>query len=75
MEFSEIDRAEFFGLGTARKKIKFGQEKFIEELAAILGSNKKNSPNLPIERVQFYFLKVIVPIHAVKTGTNSGSTS
>lgn len=37
MEFPEIDRAEFFDLNTATKKIKAGQEGLIEELAAILG--------------------------------------
>ncbi len=31
-EFPEIDRAEFFDLPTARKKIKAGQEGFLEEL-------------------------------------------
>ncbi len=35
-EFPEIDRAEFFDLDAARKKIKAGQEALIEELAAIL---------------------------------------
>lgn len=35
-EFPEIDRAEFFDLDAARKKIKAGQEGLIEELAAIL---------------------------------------
>jgi predicted NUDIX family NTP pyrophosphohydrolase len=39
MEFPEIDQAEFFDLVTAKKKIKSGQEKFIEELRALLGSN------------------------------------
>ena len=38
MEFPEIDRAEFFDLDAAKKKIKAGQEKFIEELVAVLGS-------------------------------------
>ena len=38
MEFPEIDRAEFFDLDTARKKIKAGQEKLIEELESILRS-------------------------------------
>jgi predicted NUDIX family NTP pyrophosphohydrolase len=38
MEFPEIDQAEFFGLATARKKIKAGQEALIEELAAIVKS-------------------------------------
>ena len=36
MEFPEIDRAEFFGLATARRKIKAGQEGLIEELARLL---------------------------------------
>jgi predicted NUDIX family NTP pyrophosphohydrolase len=35
--FPEIDRAEFFDLGTAMKKIKAGQEGLIDELVAILG--------------------------------------
>jgi predicted NUDIX family NTP pyrophosphohydrolase len=34
--FPEIDRAEFFDLATARRKIKAGQEALIEELEAIL---------------------------------------
>ena len=38
VEFPEIDRAEFFDLGMARKKIKAGQEGLIEELEAIVGS-------------------------------------
>jgi predicted NUDIX family NTP pyrophosphohydrolase len=36
MEFPEIDRAEFFDLTTARKKIKAGQEALIEELERML---------------------------------------
>jgi predicted NUDIX family NTP pyrophosphohydrolase len=36
MEFPEIDRAEFFNLAGARKKIKAGQEKFLDELESIL---------------------------------------
>ncbi len=32
MEFPEVDRAEFFSLAEARKKIKAGQEKFLAEL-------------------------------------------
>jgi predicted NUDIX family NTP pyrophosphohydrolase len=36
-EFPEIDRAEFFDMATALKKIKAGQERLIEELAAMLG--------------------------------------
>ena len=36
-EFPEIDRAEFFDLVAAKSKIKAGQEKFIEELAALKG--------------------------------------
>jgi predicted NUDIX family NTP pyrophosphohydrolase len=35
-EFPEIDRADFFDLATARKKIKAGQEAFLDELAEIL---------------------------------------
>jgi len=37
-EFPEIDRAEFFDLVTARKKIKAGQDRFLDELDAILRS-------------------------------------
>jgi predicted NUDIX family NTP pyrophosphohydrolase len=37
MEYPEIDQTDFFDLKTAKKKIKSGQEKFIEELKAILG--------------------------------------
>ena len=40
MEFPEIDRAEFFDLESAKKKIKVGQEKFIEELAALKGLSR-----------------------------------
>ena len=36
-EFPEIDRAEFFDLEVARVKIKAGQERLIEELAALKG--------------------------------------
>ena len=36
MEFPEIDRVEFFDLDTARKKIKAGQERLLEELEVIL---------------------------------------
>ena len=36
MEFPEIDRAEFFDLGAARRKIKAGQEAFLEELTNLL---------------------------------------
>ena len=35
-EFPEIDRGKFFDLATARKKIKAGQEAFIDELDAIV---------------------------------------
>lgn len=35
-EFPEIDRAEFFDLATARRKIKAGQEILLEELETIL---------------------------------------
>jgi predicted NUDIX family NTP pyrophosphohydrolase len=38
MEFPEIDRAEFFTLDEAKKKIKAGQEKFLAELEARLKS-------------------------------------
>jgi predicted NUDIX family NTP pyrophosphohydrolase len=37
-EFPEIDRAEWFDLATARKKIKAGQEAFMDELAEIVHS-------------------------------------
>jgi predicted NUDIX family NTP pyrophosphohydrolase len=37
MEFPEIDRAEFFDFAAAKKKIKAGQERFLDELASILG--------------------------------------
>ena len=37
-EFPEIDRAEWFDLATARKKIKAGQEGLIEELESLLKS-------------------------------------
>ena len=36
MEFPEIDRAEFFDLTMARKKIKAGQEALLDELEALL---------------------------------------
>jgi predicted NUDIX family NTP pyrophosphohydrolase len=36
MQFPEIDRAEFFDLATAMRKIKAGQEGLIEELDGIL---------------------------------------
>jgi len=36
VEFPEIDRLDFFDLAEAKKKIKFGQENLIEELAAKL---------------------------------------
>jgi predicted NUDIX family NTP pyrophosphohydrolase len=38
IEFPEIDRAEFFDLRTARKKIKDRQEGFLDELERILRS-------------------------------------
>jgi predicted NUDIX family NTP pyrophosphohydrolase len=38
-EFPEIDRAAFYDLAAARKKIKAGQEAFLDELAA-LGENR-----------------------------------
>ena len=43
-EFPEIDRAEFFDLDRARKKIKAGQEALIEELALML---RERSPKPP----------------------------
>jgi predicted NUDIX family NTP pyrophosphohydrolase len=36
MQFPEVDRAEFFDLGVARKKIKAGQEALLDELEAVL---------------------------------------
>ena len=36
VEFPEIDRAEFFPLDAARRKIKSGQQALIDELAAML---------------------------------------
>ena len=39
-EFPEIDRAEWFDLGTARTKIKSGQEGLIEEFEALKGLNR-----------------------------------
>jgi predicted NUDIX family NTP pyrophosphohydrolase len=36
-EFPEIDRAEFFDLATARKKIKAGQEGLLDELQTLRG--------------------------------------
>ncbi len=36
-EFPEIDRAAFFDLPTARKKIKTGQDGLLEQLAKLLG--------------------------------------
>jgi predicted NUDIX family NTP pyrophosphohydrolase len=38
MEFPEIDRADFFDVIAARRKIKAGQEALIAELAQIIGS-------------------------------------
>jgi predicted NUDIX family NTP pyrophosphohydrolase len=43
MEFPEIDRAEFFDLGTARRKIKAGQVGLIEELEA--GLKRRSLPS------------------------------
>jgi predicted NUDIX family NTP pyrophosphohydrolase len=40
VEFPEIDRADFFDLTTARKKIKAGQEGFLDELERILRGSK-----------------------------------
>jgi predicted NUDIX family NTP pyrophosphohydrolase len=42
-EFPEIDRAEFFDLATARKKIKAGQEKLIEELEAVVDRDNRQN--------------------------------
>ena len=39
-EFPEIDRADWFDLTTARKKIKAGQEGLIEELVALKGLSR-----------------------------------
>jgi predicted NUDIX family NTP pyrophosphohydrolase len=39
VEFPEVDRAEFFNLDEAKRKIKAGQEKLIEELERILGND------------------------------------
>ena len=36
MEFPEIDRADFFDVPAAKRKIKAGQEALIEELEGIL---------------------------------------
>jgi predicted NUDIX family NTP pyrophosphohydrolase len=44
MEFPEIDRAEFFDLATARKKIKAGHEAFIDELAAMVENQRTFRP-------------------------------
>jgi predicted NUDIX family NTP pyrophosphohydrolase len=40
MEFPEIDRAEFFDLETAKKKIRAGQDELIDELAVMLGNER-----------------------------------
>ena len=40
MEFPEIDRAEFFNLGMAIRKIKSGQETLIEQIAAIVHGSR-----------------------------------
>ena len=42
LEFPEIDRADFFDVATAKRKIRAGQEALIEELEAIL---KKRAGN------------------------------
>ena len=39
-EFPEIDRAEWFDLATARKKIKAGQEALIDELETIVENQR-----------------------------------
>jgi predicted NUDIX family NTP pyrophosphohydrolase len=40
MDFPEIDRAEFFDLPTARRKIKAGQDAFVDQLEAILSTRR-----------------------------------
>ena len=47
MEFPEIDRAEFFDLVTARKKIKAGQEGLVEELERLLKNNQREAAPAP----------------------------
>ena len=39
IEIPEVDRAEWFGLETAREKINAGQVPLLDRLAALLGSN------------------------------------
>ncbi len=39
MQFPEVDRAEFFDFATARRKIKWGQDELIDQLAQLLGVN------------------------------------
>ena len=46
MEFPEIDRADFFDVAAARRKIKAGQMALIEELGTILIENT----SLPLQR-------------------------
>jgi len=41
MKFPEIDRAEFFDLETARKKIKAAQEALIDELATVVKARRE----------------------------------
>jgi predicted NUDIX family NTP pyrophosphohydrolase len=49
MEFPEIDRAEFFDLDAARKKIRAGQETLIQELEALLRDGTGTHPDSPRE--------------------------
>jgi predicted NUDIX family NTP pyrophosphohydrolase len=49
MQFPEVDRAEFFDLDVARKKIKLGQDALIDELEAIL-KNKRSGQSDPSSR-------------------------
>ncbi len=44
MEFPEIDRVDFFDLDTARKKIKAGQEGFLEELKTLISLKGQDGP-------------------------------
>jgi predicted NUDIX family NTP pyrophosphohydrolase len=49
MQFPEIDRAEFFDLDVARKKIQAGQEALIQELEAFLRDRTGTQPEPPRE--------------------------
>jgi predicted NUDIX family NTP pyrophosphohydrolase len=42
MEFPEIDRADFFGVAEARRKIKLAQVPLIEELEDVLGGEVRD---------------------------------